>query len=71
VHLLAGKFGDDLGLVRSAMERLASSYAPTELAESAFYLYERFRPVIPEGVKGWGAQSNLDLGVIEGLMKKK
>jgi hypothetical protein len=52
---LASKFGDDLGQVRSAMQRLARSYAPKELAESAFRLYERFRPAIPEGVKGWGA----------------
>ena len=67
---LEGKFGDDLGQVRSAMQRLAKSYAPKELAESAFHLYERFRPAIPEGVKGWGAQGNLDLGVIDGLAKK-
>jgi hypothetical protein len=70
VHLLAGKFGDDLGQVRSAMQRLAKSYAPKELAESAFHLYERFRPAIPEGVKGWGAQGNPDLGVIDGLAKR-
>jgi len=67
---LEGKFGNDLGQVRSAMQRLAESYAPKELAESAFHLYERFRPAIPEGVKGWGAQGNLDLGVIDGLAKK-
>jgi hypothetical protein len=30
---LAGKFGDDLGQVRSAMQRLANSYGPKELAE--------------------------------------
>ena len=67
---LEGKFGDDLGQVRSAMQRLAKSYAPKELAESAFHLYERFRPAIPEGVKGWGAQGNPDLGVIDGLAKR-
>jgi hypothetical protein len=43
---LEGKFGDDLGQVRSAMEQLAKSYEPKELAESAFHLYERFRPAI-------------------------
>ncbi len=68
---LEGKFGDDLGTVRSAMKRLAKSYAPRELAEAAFQLYERFRPAIPEGVKGWGAQGELDLGVIEGLASRK
>jgi len=67
---LAGKFGDDLGQVRTAMQRLAKSYEPKELAEAAFHLYERFRPAIPEGVKGWGAQGNLDLGEIDGLAKR-
>jgi hypothetical protein len=68
---LEGKLGDNLSAVRSAMQRLAKSFEPKELAEAAFHLYERFRPAIPEGVKGWGAQGGLDLGVIEGLMKKK
>jgi hypothetical protein len=43
--LIAG----DLVQVRSAMQRLARSFGPKELAESAFHLYERFRPAIPEG----------------------
>lgn len=67
---LQGKFGEDLGAVRSAMQKLAKSLPPKELAEKAFGLYERFRPSIPEGVKGWGAKGVLDLGVIEGLEKK-
>ena len=50
------------------MQRLAKSFEPKELAEAA--LYERFRPAIPEGLKGWGAQGSLDLGVIEGLAKR-
>ena len=66
-HVTPLLIGDDLGQVRSAMQRLAKSFAPKELAESAFHLYERFRPAIPEGVKGWGTQGNLDLGVIERL----
>ena len=67
---LEGKFGDELGAVRSAMQRLAKSLNPKELADRAFGLYERFRPSIPEGVKGWGAKGDLDLGVIEGLAKE-
>ena len=69
VGYLEGKFGDDLGAVRSAMERLAKSYPPKELAEHGFGLYEQFRPHIPAGVKGWGAKGNLDLGMIENLSK--
>jgi hypothetical protein len=68
---LERKFGDDLGAVRSAMLRLAGSLQPKELADRAFGLYERFRPAIPEGVRGWGAKGKLDLGVIEGLVKEK
>jgi hypothetical protein len=67
---LEGKFGDELKTVRSAMQKLAKTYQATELAEQGFRLYERFRPEIPEGVKGWGAKGELDLGVIEGLRKR-
>jgi hypothetical protein len=68
---LEGKFGDNLKAVWSAMRNLANAYSPTELAERGFRLYERFRPAISEGVKGWGAKGELDLGVIGGLAKEK
>jgi hypothetical protein len=63
--------GLNLAVVRSAMERLAKRLSPKELAEHGFGLYERFRPVIPEGVKGWGAKGELDLGLIERLAKEQ
>jgi len=68
---LESKFGDDLKRVRTAMEKLAKSLKPKQLAEAAYPLYERFRPAIPEGVKGWGAKGDLNLGLIEGLRKEK
>jgi hypothetical protein len=68
---LASKFGEDLKAVRSAMQRLAKAYRPKELAQDAYRLYERFRPAIPEGVKGWGAKGDLDLGLIGQLAKEK
>jgi hypothetical protein len=68
---LASKFGDDLETVRSAMTKLATSYSPKELAERSFSLYEQFRPEIPAGKKGWGVASDLDLGLIEQLAKRK
>jgi hypothetical protein len=68
---LQNKFGDDLKAVRSGMTTLAKAFKPQELAQGAFGLYERFRPAIPEGVKGWGAKGELDLGLIEGLAKEK
>jgi hypothetical protein len=68
---LQGKFGDDLGRAQSAMQRLARGFTPVALADIAFRLYERFRPAIPEGVKGWGAEGELDLGLIERLATEK
>src|SRR5947199_5714649 len=57
-------FGEDLKAVRSAMQKLARAYKPKELAHDAYRLYERFRPAILEGKKGWGAKGKLDLGLI-------
>jgi hypothetical protein len=64
---LAGKFGDDLDDVRAAMSHLAKAFAPDELADAAYSLYERFRPNIPPGKRGWGATGKLDLDLIRSL----
>jgi len=66
---LTTKFGDALPEVEQAMKELAKSYSPDELGRKAFALYEKFRPEVPEGTKGWGAQGNLDLEQIRGLRK--
>jgi len=55
--------------VNKTMAALAASFKPQELAEKAFGLYERFRPSIPEGVRGWGAKGELKLDVIRSLAK--
>src|SRR5262245_51870619 len=49
---LEDKFGDDLKVVRSAMQKLAKAYKPQELAHDAYSLYEQFRPAIPGGKRG-------------------
>jgi hypothetical protein len=67
----SSKFGDNLKPARSAMQQLANAYKPQELAHDAYPLYERFRPSIPEGVQGWGARGDLDLGLIERLAQEK
>jgi hypothetical protein len=64
---LESKFGDALPDVRRAMTQLANALKPDELAEKGFGLYEQFRPAIPEGVQGWGAKGELDLGRISKL----
>jgi hypothetical protein len=67
---LEQKFGEALEDVRKSMEELAQSYPPGELARRAYPLYEKFRPEIPEGKKGWGAAGDLDLELIRSLKKE-
>ena len=64
---LQKKFGDDLDEARAAMEKLAKAYTPKQLENKAYDLYEKFRPKIPEGTKGWGAKGELDLDYIRSL----
>ena len=64
---LKQKFGDDLDDARAAMEKLAKAYTPKKLESEAYGLYEKFRPKIPEGTKGWGAKGDLDLDYIRSL----
>jgi len=61
---LEGKFGDALEEVSNVMLELAKSLPPSELASKAYTLYEKFRPEIPPGKKGWGASGKLDLDLI-------
>jgi hypothetical protein len=68
---LEDKFGEDLKPVRSAMRKLAKAYRPQELAHHAYRLYERFRPDIPSGKRGWGAKGALALALIERLAEEK
>ena len=66
---LKQKFGEDLDEARTAMEKLAKAYTPKKLESEAYSLYEKFRPKIPEGTKGWGAKGDLDLEYISSLAK--
>jgi hypothetical protein len=64
---LKNKFGEDYAAARSAMKKLANAYTPKQLERKAYDLYEKFRPKIPEGTKGWGAKGELDLDSIQSL----
>ena len=46
------------------MLELAKSMPPSQLAGKAYALYEKFRPEIPPGKRGWGASGKLDLNLI-------
>jgi hypothetical protein len=52
------------------MEALAQAYAPKELADQAYALYEQFRPTVPEGQRGWGAAGKLDLTQIRRMARR-
>ena len=64
---LKQKFGDDFDEARAALQKLAKAYQPKQLEGKAYGLYEKFRPGIPEGKKGWGAKGELDLDYIRSL----
>jgi hypothetical protein len=64
---LKQKFGEELDEAQKAMETLAKAYTPRQLGREAYGLYEKFRPKIPEGTKGWGAKGDLDLDYIRSL----
>ena len=53
------------------MRDLAKAFRPEELSQSAFSLYEKFPPTIPEGVTGWGAKGTLDTDRIRSLAAGK
>ena len=60
-------FGGSLQSVREAMETLARSFGPEMIEDVAYELYERFRPQIARGKRGWGQKSDLDLDLILSL----
>jgi hypothetical protein len=68
---LESKFGESLGTARSAMRDLAKAFRPEQLSKNAFSLYEKFRPAIPEVVKGWGAKGKLNINRIRSLALEK
>ena len=60
---LGSKFVDALDDVSNALLELAKSFPPSQLAEKAYALYEKFRPEIPPGKKGWVASGKLKLRI--------
>jgi hypothetical protein len=67
---LESKFGERLSAVREAMEALAAAFEPDALEKASYKLYEKFRPAIESGKRGWGQKGKLDLDLIRGLAEK-
>lgn len=67
---LRGRFGDELNTTTAAMERLAGSLPPDELARLAYHLYERFCPALPSDDESCGPGGTLDIKAIDGLLER-
>jgi hypothetical protein len=67
---LGRAFGEDLAAVRKAMAQLAAAREVDMLADEAYSLYERFRPQVASGERGWGQKGALDLERIRSLADK-
>jgi hypothetical protein len=68
---LVSKFKESLSDVKAAMDALAASLSPSDLATRAYELYEQFRPAVPAGVKGWGAVGEFDLDKLRSLARAR
>jgi hypothetical protein len=68
---LQGKFGDQFTAARDAMRDLAKAFKPEDLADKAFALYVKSRPVVPEDATGWGAKGVLKLDQIREMADGK
>ena len=64
---LVSKFGGTLPDVKTALVELAGSLSHEDLVHRAYELYEKFRPSVPPGVRGWGAPGDLDLDKVRAL----
>jgi hypothetical protein len=67
---LKSKFGEALTEAKDAMEGLARSFPPKELAKRAYALYGQFTPQVPAGAQGWGAKGELDLEKVRKLANR-
>jgi hypothetical protein len=70
---LAKKFGEgNLEKVREAMEGALVTWQgqKEELDGKAFHMYEKFRPDVGKGQKGWGRKGELHLSKIESVVRK-
>ena len=70
---LVGKFGGRegyervKGVMQESLERWRGEEG--ELSGRAFGMYEKFRPSVPRGKRGWGRKGELNLAELESVIK--
>eukprot|EP01113_Clastostelium_recurvatum_P002124 TRINITY_DN10886_c0_g1_i1.p1 TRINITY_DN10886_c0_g1~~TRINITY_DN10886_c0_g1_i1.p1 ORF type:complete len:266 (+),score=66.05 TRINITY_DN10886_c0_g1_i1:586-1383(+) len=71
LRYLQDNFGDTLPAFRNAFSDLVgtlrSAYGEKDYTKHAFEMYEKFRPTVPQGRRGWGHKSSLHVSTIEEL----
>ena len=68
---LDSKFAESFEPVREAMAELAAAFDEDEIEDVAYGLYEKFRPQIASGKRGWGQKGALDLDLIRSLAESE
>jgi hypothetical protein len=69
MRYLEKAFGESLAEALRAMRDLAGAWSASELEARAYGLYERFRPAVASGTRGWGQKGELDLDLVRSLSK--
>ena len=72
---LIAKFGGSEAYerVKGAMDSALQSWTgeEDELDKKAFGMYEKFRPSVPAGEKGWGRKGELSLTQVESVVRRR
>lgn len=64
-------FGPYYEKVKEATRALAKVYPPEKIGSDAYSLYEKIRPQVSGGMKGWGAKGYLDLNLLHQLQEQQ
>lgn len=69
---LKRRFGERYADVRGCFDTALKSWTgdEEELTKAAFGMYERFRPTVKVGKKGWGKRGELNLDTVKDVVMK-
>ncbi|GLJ29706.1 hypothetical protein SUGI_0585970 [Cryptomeria japonica] len=63
-------FGPHYEQAKEALQGLTRAYPPKQIGSEAYSLYEKIRPQVQGGIRGWGAKGYLDLDLVEQLQSE-